>query len=263
MAHHHRARGRALGVGLGAFAVALLAGVGTAGAAPALNPGVAPGGNFNLSVWELQEPTGSPGSPTTITASRLEGSNGYQDSYFYTNKSDGSMEFWDPENGVTTPNSNYSRSELREMNSDGSSAAWSLPGTHTLSATVKVTKVPDHVCVGQVHATDPRTTKPLAELYYHSNGQIAVGIENSPSGGQTAHTVGSVPLGQQFSYVIQITGGNTISVTINATKHSFAIPSSRNGYQQYFKAGDYDQSSGSSSTVGATVQFYALSVRHS
>ena len=33
---------------------------------PTLNPNVAPGGNFNLSVWELQLPIGSPGSPTTI-----------------------------------------------------------------------------------------------------------------------------------------------------------------------------------------------------
>jgi hypothetical protein len=30
----------------------------------------------------------------------------------------------------------------------------------------------------------------------------------------------------------------------------------------YFKAGDYDQSVGTSSTVGAKVQFYALSVVH-
>jgi hypothetical protein len=250
-------------LGAGALTLALLAGpVGTAGAAPALNPSSAPGGNFNLSVWELQEPIGSPGSPKTVGPAQLEGANGYQDAYFYTNKTDGSMEFWDPENGVKTPNSNYARSELREMNSSGSPAAWSLPGTHTLSATVKVTKVPDHVCVGQVHATDPRTTKPLAELYYHSNGQIALGIEDSPSGGQTAHTVGTVALGTKFSYVIQITGGNTISVTINGSRHSFPIPSSWQGYQQYFKAGDYDQSTGSSSTVGASVQFYALTVQH-
>ena len=47
-------------------------------AAPALNTGVAPGGNFNLSVWELQEPIGSAGSPTTITPSRLKGATGFQ-----------------------------------------------------------------------------------------------------------------------------------------------------------------------------------------
>ena len=262
MAHYRKIRNRSLGIGFGALALALLAG--TANAAPALNPSSAPGGNFNLSVWELQEPTGSPGSPNTISSSRLQGSSGYQDSYFFTNKTDGSMSFWDPENGVTTPNSSYARSELREMNSSGSAASWKLSGTHTLSATLKATQIPDHVCVGQVHIADGQnSTKPLAELYYHSNGQIAIAIENSPTGGQTAHNLTTVSLGTQWSYVIQITGGNTISVTINGTKHSYAIPSSFDSYPQYFKAGDYDQSSGSSSTVGAKVQFYALTVKHS
>jgi hypothetical protein len=270
---HHQIRGRALSVGLGALALAMLSvpaiGIGVAGAsvaapsAPTLNPGVAPGGNFDLSRWELQLPTGSPGSPTTISPSQLEGANGFQDSYFFTNSSDGSMSFWDPENGVTTPNSNYARSELREMNADGSAANWSIPGTHTLSATVKATQIPDHVCVGQIHLGQNSTsTKPLAELYYHSNGQIALGIENSPSGGQTAHNITTVPLGTQWSYVLGLSGGNTINLTINGSKHSFAMPSSFNGYPMYFKAGDYDQSSGSSSSVGAKVQFYALSVYH-
>ena len=268
MAHHRTIRARALGIGAGALALALLSGpaIGTAGAAPAaLNPGVAPGGNFNLSVWELQEPTGSAGDPNTITSSRLEGNNGYQDSYFFTNKTDGSMSFWDPENGVTTPNSNYSRSELREMNSNGSAAAWSLPGTHTLSATLKATEIPDHVCVGQVHtAQNSGSTKPLLELYYYKNGQIKIGIEKTPAGGDEPQTlVTTVELGTQWSYVIQLTGGNTINLTVNGTKHTYPIPSSFNGYAEYFKAGDYDQSSGSSSSVGAKVQFYALTVKHS
>ena len=34
------------------------------------------------------------------------------------------------------------------------------------------------------------------------------------------------------------------------------------GYGMYFKAGDYDQSAGSSSSVGATVEFYSLTVPH-
>src|SRR5260370_887120 len=42
-----------------------VAGIAYATAATGLNPHVAPGGNFNLSVWELQLPIGSPGSPTT------------------------------------------------------------------------------------------------------------------------------------------------------------------------------------------------------
>ena len=251
-----------------ALAVAAVAALGagqavTATAAPALNPGSAPGGNFNLSVWELQLPTGSPGSPTTISSQQLQGASGFQNSYFYTDKTDGSMTFWDPENGVTTPNSNYARSELREMTSGGSPASWSVPGTHKLSATVKVDQVPDHVCVGQIHlGQNSGSTKPLLELYYHANGNITVGIENSPTGGQTQHSVGTVPLGTKFSYVISLTGGNTIGISINGKNQNFTMPSSFKSYPMYFKAGDYDQSSGSSSTVGAKVQFYALTVQH-
>ena len=246
-----------------AAAGALFAGQ-AAVAAPALSTSVAPGGNFNLSVWQLQEPTGSPGSPNTISPSRLKGASGYQDSYFYTDKTDGSMTFWDPENGVHTPNSNFSRSELREMTAGGSPASWGLPGTHKLSATVKVTKVPSSVCVGQIHASESSgTTKPLVELYYHSNGDIVAGLEGGPGGGQTEHTIGHVALNTKFSYVISVTGGTTLSIQINGTTTKFTIPSAWKGYPQYFKAGDYDQTSGSSSTVGATVHFYALTVAHS
>ena len=94
----------------------------------AQSPAVAPGGNFDLSIWQLQLPVGSPGAPTTIPSSQLRGANGYTNpAYFFTDKNDGSMTFWAPEKGVTTPNSNYARSELREMNANGSAADWRSP----------------------------------------------------------------------------------------------------------------------------------------
>ncbi|WP_394836687.1 polysaccharide lyase family 7 protein [Pendulispora rubella] len=230
-----------------------------------LSATVAPGGNFDLSVWDLQEPVGSPGHPTTIKSSQLRGPNGFQDKYFYTDSSDGSMTFWDPENGVTTPNSHYSRSELREMNSNGSAANWNpLSGNHTLSATVKVSKVPSNVCVGQIHlgTGTPASTKPLVELYYHSNGDIVVGIERSPSGGQDTHTIGHVSLGTKWSYVIGLSG-HSISITINGgSAKKYTMASSFDKENMYFKAGNYIQSSGSSSTVGSLVHFYALRVNH-
>ena len=229
-----------------------------------LNPSVAPGGNFDLSLWELQEPTGSPGSPNTIPPAQLEGANGYQDSYFYTASADGAMTFWDPENGVTTPNSNYSRSELREMTSSGAAANWFAPGTHTLSATLKVTQVPDHVCVGQIHLGSGGSTKPLLELFYYSSGTIKIGIEQTPAGGnEVLYTVGSVPLGSTWSYVIGLSG-STISLVVNGgATQKWTASSTFNGYGMYFKAGDYDQTSGSSSSVGARVGFYALTIHHS
>jgi hypothetical protein len=235
-----------------------------AAAAATLNPAVAPGGNFNLSVWSLQLPIGSPGSPTTIQPAQLKGASGYSNpAYFWTDKNDGSMTFWDPEAGVTTPNSNYARSELREMNSNGSAADWALSGTHKLSATLRIVSVTKNVCVGQIHlGSGGSSTKPLLELYYAPNGNITLGTENSPTGGQTLHPVGHVALGTQWSYVIAIVGGK-INLTINGTTTTYSIPSSFNAYHQYFKAGDYNQSSSSSTSNGAKVKFYALTVSHS
>ena len=248
-----------------AAAAALLASqIGTASAAAALSPTVAPGGNFNLSVWELQLPIGSPGSPTTILPAQLKGAGGYTNpAYFWTDKNDGSMTFWDPEAGVTTPNSSFARSELREMNANGSAADWALSGTHTLSATLRIVSVTKSVCVGQIHlGSGGSSTKPLVELYYAPDGTITLGTEDSPTGGQTRHTVGHVPLGTQWSYVIAISGGK-IHLTVNGSATTYSIASGFTAYHQYFKAGDYNQSSSSSTSNGAKVKFYALSVSHS
>ncbi|MBY8882880.1 polysaccharide lyase family 7 protein [Actinacidiphila acidipaludis] len=232
--------------------------------AGAATPGIAPGGNFNLSVWELQLPTGSPGSPTTIPSSQLQGANGFQDDYFYTDSRDGAMTFWAPEKGVTTPNSNYARSELQEMNSNGSAADWSLSGTHKLSATLRVVSVTSNVCVGQIHlGSGGSSTKPLIELYVHSGGDIVAGVENSPSGGQTPHTVGHVSIGKTWTYTIGVSGGDTINLTVNGSTTHYTIPSSFDPYKMYFKAGSYNQSSSDSTTKGARVAFYGLTVSHS
>ncbi|MET8948563.1 polysaccharide lyase family 7 protein [Streptomyces sp. NPDC004542] len=232
--------------------------------ASAADPGKAPGGNFDLSTWELQEPVGSPGSPTTIPSSRLQGANGYQDAYFYTDTRDGAMTFWAPEKGVTTPNSNYARSELREMNRSGSVANWSLDGSHRLSATLRVVSVTKNVCVGQIHlGTGGSSTKPLVELYYRASGDIVLGTEDSPDGGQTPHTVGHVAVGKTWTYTIAVSGGDTIDLTVNGTTTHYAIPASFFPYKQYFKAGSYNQSSSDSTTNGARVAFYGLTVSHS
>ncbi|MDR7275535.1 polysaccharide lyase family 7 protein [Catenuloplanes atrovinosus] len=248
---------------LSGTAVGTLGATGVASAA-ALDPGLPPGGNFDLSVWSLQLPIGSPGSPETIPPARLKGPAGYSNpAYFWTDRNDGSMTFWAPEKGVTTPNSKYARSELREMNPDGSAANWTLAGSHTLSARLRVASVTKNVAVGQVKlGTGGPSTKPLAELYYRPNGDIFLGTQNSPdASGQTLHKVGVVPLGTTWTYVIQVSD-STINLTINGTRTSYAIPPAFHPYRQYFKAGSYNQSSSESTTNGAKVKFYALTVRH-
>ncbi|WP_328473787.1 polysaccharide lyase family 7 protein [Actinoplanes sp. NBC_00393] len=234
----------------------------SAAEAATLDPSLPPGGNFDLSVWSLQLPSGSPGKPDTISPSRLEG--GYTNSsFFWTDKNDGSMTFWAPEKGVTTPNSKYARSELREMNPNGSVADWTLAGNHTLSAQLRVVSVTKNVAVGQVKlGTGGTSTKPLAELYYRPNGDIFFGTQNSPdASGQTLHKVGNVALGVKWTYVLNVTGSR-LNLTVNGTRTSYPIPSAFNPYRQYFKAGSYNQSSSESTTNGAKVKFYGLTVQH-
>jgi hypothetical protein len=211
----------------------------------------------------LQEPNGSEISPA-----KLQGPSGLQDMFFFTDPTDGSMTFWDPENGSTTSNSSYPRSELKELSAAGTDANWAVPGTHTLSATLKVTQVPDHVCVGQIHVGSgtPATTKPLLELFYYANGDIKMGIESGPSGNESQQKVGNVSMGTQWSYVIGLAGnssGSTISLVLNGgSPQTWAMPSGFAQENMYFKAGNYDQSAGSSSTIGAKVQFYSLGFMH-
>jgi Alginate lyase len=230
-----------------------------------LDPNIAPGGNFDLSVWELQEPVGSPGSPTTIAPAQLQGPTGFHDAYFFTDPTDGAMSFWDPENGVTTANSTYPRSELREMTTSGAAADWPATGTNTLSATLKATQIPDHVAVGQIHLGTgaPSSTKPLLELFYYATGAIVVGIEQTPAGGnEVQNPAGNVPLGTKWSYVIGLSGNNITLVIDGGATQTFTMSATFNQENMYFKAGDYDQSVGSNATVGGKVQFYGLKVFH-
>jgi hypothetical protein len=232
---------------------------------PVANPQFPPGGNFDFSTWQLTLPTGTQNRPDTIRMLQLIG--GYSSLYFYTDSTDGALTFWCPENGVTWAESKHGRSELVERNRDDTGANWSSEGNHALSATLKVVKVPSNVTIGQIHigaALRPgliSTTKPLVELYYHSNGDIVVGIENGPAGGQTAYKLDNVPLDTRFTYELKATG-DTLTVSINGVPHTYAMPSSVIDYGKYFQAGAYIQSNSDRADVGALVKFYALRVTH-
>jgi hypothetical protein len=71
-----------------------------------------------------------------------------------------------------------------------------------------------------------------------------------------------VSIGKTWSYTIAVSGGNTIDLTVNGTTTHYGIPSSFQPYKQYFKAGSYNQSSSDSTTNGARVAFYGLTVKH-
>jgi len=230
-----------------------------------LNPNLPPGGNFNLTNWELMLPTGSAGSPTIISQPQL---NTFTDAYFYTDTTDGAMTFFTPENGVHSTNSSFPRSELRELAPGGD---WPLTGTNIQTATLKVEDTIAHVSIGQIHIGNggtPTSTKPLLELFCyaqdstHQNGDIYLLLETNPSGGGTEHFITNVPIGQKFSYTIKTVGSNALTIIVNGVTQTFTIDPSYSAEHFYFKAGDYLQTTGTSSTIGAHVAFYALNVTH-
>lgn len=240
-------------------------GPGTCGSS--LDPNKPPGGNFSLSAWSLQLPIGTSGSVTTKSGADLEA--GYTNQYyFYTDSNDGSMVMMDPSKGYATGQlpggSSHPRTEMRET------ALWDPSGTNTLTAQVAVTKVPKNTTIAQIFVGSGPASKPLCELQVHSNGDIALFLENTDADGtgSTTPIISNVPIGQRFTYILTLTGTKlTVKINDEATK-SYTIDSSFSNDRFYFKAGDYDQSavridSGSVPTTDSTVvKYYALAIHH-
>jgi len=231
----------------------------------ALNSSCAPGGNFDLSPWELQLPIGSTGDPTTISSSSLQGCSGYQDSghhYFFTESGDGALVMKVPGSPsssgcVTTTNSEHCRTELREINP----SSWD-PNTSTNRLIVSLAvETPDDsnygTVIGQIHIEDSVSSKPVCELYYNSDGILTMGVEKTRSGGDEVFTkVGSVSVGTPFMYEIAYEI-NVLSVSINGGDATTLDTYSLDAPPSYFKAGNYNQGDDASD-----VHFYAISVAH-
>jgi len=234
-----------------------------ASAAAALNPSCAPGGNLDLSPWELQLPIGSTGDPTTISSADLQGCDGYENySYFFTESGDGALVMKVPGSPsssgcVTTTNSQHCRTELREINP----SSWSPnDATNTLSVTLAV-EVPDDseygTVIGQIHIDDSVSSKPVCELYYSTAGVITMGVEQTLSGGDEVFTkIGTIAVGTQFSYEISYES-NVLSVSLNGGTPKVLSTYSLDAPLSYFKVGNYNQGDDASD-----IHFYAISVEH-
>ncbi|RFU34239.1 hypothetical protein B7463_g2080, partial [Scytalidium lignicola] len=233
--------------------------------AVALNPSCNPGGNFDLSHWELQLPIpNSNDSPTTISSSALQGCSGYHDpsyKYFFTESGDGALVMKVPGSPassgcVTTPNSEHCRTELREENP----SSWDPNATNRLTVSLAVTQADNSqrgTVVGQVHIDDSVSSKPVCELYYNSAGAISMGVEQTRSGGNELYTpITTIPLGQTFTYEISYSA-NVLSVAINGGSPHVLSTYSLDAPPSYFKVGNYNQGSSPSD-----VHFFSITVEH-
>jgi Alginate lyase len=206
---------------------------------PAVSPGLPtgtasmPGQLIDPHDWYLTLPTGKKGSPDTIDGSKLAT---YHSEFFDLNAQRNGIVFHAGTDGVTTKNSHYPRSELREMNG-GEKASWSNEtGTHEIDVREAFTKLPDakpEVVGVQIHdASDDvlqiRLEGKTLMVQYHDGKSEAVLDPN-------------YQLGTPFDTRIVAADGK-VDVFYNGAKKA-ELPLSGSGW--YWKVGAYVQSNGS------------------
>lgn len=245
--------------------------------ARALDPGLPPGGNFDLSHWKLQLPTASgsltcsAGSVDEKTPAQLVA--GFTNTYFYTG-ADGAMVFWAPSDGATTSGSTNPRSELREMIHPSSSASnWFAWGTHILDAQCKVLQVSTapgsqkKVIIGQIHGYSGAAL-PTVKLQYN-NGTLEGFIKTNAVDTNLEQKfifLKNVGLNSNITYQIKVVNG-LITITMNGVTNALNIFVADPQWQNetmYFKAGSYNQDElcPNPSNHGARVSFTVLNVFH-
>jgi Alginate lyase len=210
---------------------------------------------IDFSIWQLQLPTGTGTSPTTVSPAELAA--GFSDAYFYR-AADGGQIFMDPATGVTTSGSQHCRTELRELTRDGIAAAWASSGTNRLTVSGKVRAVGGgtggHVTVGQVfNDTD---SIPLFELEYATKlGGFEGLYEETKGGGTTTNLAAPTAPNAPYTFELELSA-SVLTVRLNGNVVYMKTPSAALGAKRfYFKLGAYDQTAtaGPPSTTPYTV----------
>ncbi|HEY4005865.1 MAG TPA: polysaccharide lyase family 7 protein [Pseudonocardia sp.] len=194
--------------------------------------------------------------------------------------SDGSLRFWAPVAGATTPNSQHARTELVSLTTFTAGTA-----RHTLRASVSVGQVPSakpDVIIGQVHGAGNIRSVSFVMLHY-DGGTIRAVVKQTQSGPNSLKypLISGVPLGARFDYAISAIDANSIVCTAtygsNSRTATIPIPHVFDGATVRFQAGDYQQADskaahstgsvtkrggGSKAEDGARVTFYSLVEAH-
>jgi Alginate lyase len=212
-----------------------------------------PGQVLDLHNWYLTLPTGETGHPDTVMQPRLAS---YSSPFFKVDDARDGVVFTSRAGGVTTENSTYPRSELREMN--GSELAdWSnRRGAHTMELRQSVTALPPvkpEVVTAQIHDTESDVIEIRAEdtrlIAAYGDGKDEFVLDPA------------YVLGTPYDLRIVAAEGR-IDVFYNGRKAGSA-PVAGDGW--YFKTGSYLQSNtgrgDAPDAVGAVV-LYALRVSH-
>lgn len=141
-----------------------------------------------------------------------------------------------PVNAPTTANSNYPRSELREMTDNGTQEFFwsSIKGTHTLFLEESITATPKNkpdVVAGQIHGDDSDLLVVRLEgqkLYLTRGGENLTILDNN------------YVLGRRFTVKFEVSEGKIATYYNNNSEPVHILEKKVN--QAYFKVGVYTQS---------------------
>lgn len=258
-----------------------------------LNPSVPPSSNYNLSQWSLTLPIplGNVSTASSIGVATLN--SGYTKApFFFTDPVTGTMNFFTPVGGGTTPGSNYARTELLEV-LPGAYTTWKLStfASNTLTASLLVSQVPPvekRMVIAQIHDkgnTDVfgnrASNSPFVKLYYDlnpldpnnnpCNGCVYAQVRKTPSQAsflRIVNLIRNIPLNTIFTYQLTLLRDGNLTIRANGQSTQIKVSTSADnligwGAQElYFKAGVYNLESGTSITVGGAASFYSLQANH-
>jgi hypothetical protein len=222
-------------------------------------PPVATGGPVSLSGWKLTLPVSASGS---LSGNAKQLNAAAVTAPWLTRDPDGSLHFWAPATGATTPNSRHARTELVSADEFSFGTAG-----HTLGAQVAVTQVPTgdpDVCLGQIHGGGSLNSVPFVMLHWRA-GRIVVVVKKvlQGSSSQTVTLLTGVPLAATFGFTLSDDGDGGIGMSAThagrCKQISVTAASAFLGTDQRFQVGDYQQAvCGSGPSDGGRVTFFAI-----
>jgi hypothetical protein len=205
--------------------------------------------------WKLTLPGGKEGDPTEILPSDLRSF--VEDGIFHLTPEGDGVVFRAEVGGATTKNSNYPRSELREMAGAEEEASWSnTSGSHTLDVRQAITETPPvkpHVVAAQIHDGSDDVLQirlegtTLAVQYNDGKSQIVIDPD---------YQLGT-------PYDLRIAAEDSRVVVFYNGEQAAELP--LHGSSWYFKVGAYTQSNpekGDESGAAGEVVVYDLALNH-
>ncbi|MDP4572257.1 polysaccharide lyase family 7 protein [Pseudomonas sp. LPH60] len=173
----------------------------------------------------------------------------------------GHTNYWCSVQGGTSGTSKTPRTESRQTLPDSPVSFNWIRGSakHSMAGRVRVEKAPSSgkVIVGQIHAL--KAPNPFLMVIWW-NGIVRVETRQQPGGFAQTLLEKSVPLGQPFSYSLQVDALGELSVTLDTLSANAAVSTTWNKYPFYFKAGSYVIDNKGPETEGGWVVYESFDV---